>query len=50
MPPNVLAALPKLPADLEYRFLGRHLVLVDTRASVIIDRIPYAIRSTPRRP
>jgi hypothetical protein len=50
MPPNVLAALPKLPADMEYRFLGRHLVLVDTRASVIIDRIPYAIRRAPRRP
>lgn len=46
MPPNVLAALPKLPPDMEYRFLGRHLVLVDTRASVIVDRIPYAIRRT----
>jgi hypothetical protein len=50
MPPNVLAALPKLPADMEYRFLGRHLVLVDTRASVIVDRIPYAVRRAPRRP
>jgi hypothetical protein len=50
MPPNVLAALPALPVDLEYRFLGRHLVLVDTRASVIVDRIPYAIRRSPRRP
>ena len=50
MPPNVLAALPKLPPDMEYRFLGRHLVLVDTRASVIIDRIPYALRREPRRP
>jgi hypothetical protein len=50
MPPNILAAMPRLPPDLEYRFLGRHLVLVDTRASVIIDRIPYAIRRTPRRP
>jgi hypothetical protein len=44
MPPNILAVLPKLPEDMEYRFLGRHLVLVDTRASVIVDRIPYAIR------
>ena len=50
MPPNILAAMPRLPPDLEYRFLGRHLVLVDTRASVIIDRIPYAIRRAPRRP
>jgi hypothetical protein len=43
VPPNILAALPRLPADIEYRFLGRHLILLDTRASVIIDRIPYAI-------
>ena len=50
MPPNILAAMPRLPPELEYRFLGRHLVLVDTRASVIIDRIPYAIRRASRRP
>lgn len=50
MPPNILAVMPRLPPDLEYRFLGRHLVLVDTRASVIIDRIPYAIRRASRRP
>jgi hypothetical protein len=43
VPPNILAALPRLPADIEYRFLGRHLILFDTRASLIIDRIPYAI-------
>ena len=44
MPPNMLAALPKLPRDIEYRFIDRHLVLLDTRAYVILDRIPYAIR------
>jgi hypothetical protein len=53
VPPNILAALPRLPADIEYRFLGRHLILLDTRASVIIDRIPYAIpfakSDSPRR-
>lgn len=43
MPVNLLAALPRLPADLEYRFLGHHLVLIDTRANVILDRIPCAI-------
>jgi hypothetical protein len=43
MPPNVLAALPRLPEDLEYRFVERHLILLDTRARVIVDRIPYAI-------
>ena len=44
MPPNVLAALPRLPEkDIEYRFVERHLILLDTRAMVVIDRIPYAI-------
>jgi hypothetical protein len=44
VPPNILAALPRLPEDIEYRFLGRHLILLDTRANVILDRIPYAIQ------
>lgn len=44
VPPNILAVLPRLPDDIEYRFLGRDLILLDTRASVILDRIPYAIR------
>jgi len=43
MPVNILAALPQLPADLEYRFIGHHLILVDTRANVILDRMPCAI-------
>jgi hypothetical protein len=45
MPPNVLAALPRLPDDIEYRSLGRHLILLDTRAMVIVDLLPYAFRS-----
>ena len=44
MPGTILAALPALPDDVEYRFLGRHLILLDIRANVILDRIPYAIR------
>lgn len=43
VPPNVLAVLPRLPDDIQYRFVGRHLILLDTRAGVILDRIPYAI-------
>jgi hypothetical protein len=43
VPPNILAVLPRLPEDIQYRFVGRHLILLDTRASVILDRIPYAI-------
>jgi hypothetical protein len=43
VPPNILALLPTLPKDIQYRFVGRHLILHDTRANVIIDRIPFAI-------
>jgi hypothetical protein len=37
MPPNVLAALPPLPKDLDYRFVDKHLILRDTRANLIVD-------------
>jgi hypothetical protein len=45
MPVNVLQALPKLPEnqDLDYRFVGKHLVLLDSRANMIVDYIPNAI-------
>ena len=43
VPGTILAVLPALPDDVEYRFLGRHLILLDTRANVILDRIPYAL-------
>jgi hypothetical protein len=44
VPPNLLAALPKLPEDLEYRFINRDLILLDVRANVIVDFIQNAIR------
>jgi hypothetical protein len=44
VPPNILAVLPRLPDDIQYRFLGRHLILLDTRANVFLDRIPFAIQ------
>jgi len=37
MPPQVLKALPKLEEDLEYRFIGERLVLMDARAHIILD-------------
>ena len=37
VPPNILAVLPTLPSDIEYRFVERHLILLDTRAMVIVD-------------
>src|SRR5262245_11485226 len=43
VPPAVLASLPQLPKDIEYRFIGNHLILRDARANLIIDYIPNAI-------
>lgn len=37
MPAQVLAALPPLDEDLEYRFIGRRLVLLDVHAHLIVD-------------
>lgn len=46
VPGNILALLPRLPDDIQYRFLGPDLVLHDTRANVILDRLPCAIECT----
>jgi hypothetical protein len=43
VPANILAALPALPDDIQYRFVGGNLILLDVRAGVILDRIPDAI-------
>ena len=37
MPPYVLDVLPPLPPELQYRFVGADLVLVDVHASLIVD-------------
>lgn len=44
VPPSVLAVLPSLPADVQYRFVERHLFLYDTRPNLILDRIPNAVQ------
>lgn len=44
VPPNLLAALPQLPEDLEYRIIDKHLILRDVDANLIVDFIPNAIR------
>jgi hypothetical protein len=46
----VLAALPALPAELQYRFVGHDLVLVDITANLIVDILPDAIDATSRNP
>jgi hypothetical protein len=43
VPPNVLAALPQLPKDIEYRFIEKHLILRDSRANLIVDYMLNAI-------
>ena len=43
VPPNLLARLPPLPEGLQYRFVGADLILHDTKANVIVDRLPEAI-------
>ena len=43
-PATVLAILPTLPPDIEYRFVGRDLILLDTRANIVVDRIAGAVR------
>jgi len=43
VPPSVLMALPMLPKELEYRFVGRNLILRDTQANLIVDFIPNVI-------
>jgi hypothetical protein len=37
VPPQVLSALPKLPEELEYRFIGDRLILLDKHAHTIAD-------------
>ena len=45
VPANILAVLPQLPMDVEYRVSNkRHLVLRDVDANIIIDYIYNAIR------
>lgn len=43
VPPQVLSALPKLPADVEYRFIGDRLILLDVHAHMIVDYIDNAL-------
>ena len=43
VPPAVLQTLPKLSEDMEYRFVGDNLILLDAHAHIIADYIPDAI-------
>jgi hypothetical protein len=38
-PLQILAELPKLPDELEYRFIGQRLILLDAHARLVVDYI-----------
>lgn len=42
-PPTLLLDLPKLPPELDYRIVGRSLVLRDVAANMIVDFLPDAL-------
>ena len=39
VPASLLLTLPPLPAPLEYRIVGRHLLILDTSADLVVDYI-----------
>lgn len=44
MPPSLLMALPQIPKELRYRFVGRTLILMDEGNRMVIDYLPNALR------
>ena len=49
VPASVLATLPQLPAPLQYRFVGRNLILLDSVAGLIVDFLPAGTPPLPAR-
>jgi hypothetical protein len=43
LPPLMLASLPQLPDELEFRFVDYDLVLWDVYADLVVDVLPYAL-------
>ena len=44
VPPDVLKALPPLPENLQFRFVGKHLILLCTQGNLIVD---YMLNALP---
>ena len=44
IPPTLLLKLPTLPKQVKFRFVGRHLLLVDTDNGLIVD---YTLNALP---
>jgi hypothetical protein len=43
VPANLLLSLPPLPAPLEYRIVGQHLLILDTATDLVVDYMLNAI-------
>jgi hypothetical protein len=43
VPPLLLANLPGLPDNLQYRFFGRHVVILDGDVEIVIDYVRNAL-------
>jgi hypothetical protein len=43
VPPTLLLKLPQLPKQVRYRFVGRHLLLVDRENGLIVDYMKNAL-------
>jgi hypothetical protein len=43
VPASVLLSLPTLPAPLEYRIVGQHLLILDTAADLVVDYLLNAV-------
>ena len=43
VPPDVLTALPPLPENLQFRIVGKHLILLCTQGNLIVDYMLDAI-------
>jgi hypothetical protein len=48
VPPLILKRLQQLPDGVEYRFMGRDLILRDTKANLIVDLLPGAVPTVGR--
>ena len=48
VPPLILNRLQRLPDGVEYRFMGRDLILRDTRANIIVDFLHEAVPTVGR--
>jgi hypothetical protein len=44
VPPLLLANLPQLPDNLQYRFFGRHIVILDGDVQIVVD---YVLKALP---